>query len=357
MASFGVFERSEERTGLSRQLANPAPAAPVFITGGTGYIGRYLVRRLLADGSRIHLLCRHQSDLTGLQREGVRVFRGDVTDRASLVRAMTGARRVFHLAGYAANWARDPEVYFQVNVVGLRNVAEVALEQKIERVVFTSTSLTFGPSSGEDVDEKTVRSVPFFTDYERTKSLAEREAERFVQRGLPLVTVNPTRVYGPGKMTEGNSVTRMVELFLRGRFPAMLGKGEEIGNYAHVDDVVKGHCQAMVRGRIGQKYLLGGENCSLNRFFALLSEISGRKAPGIHLPGLCARAFASLLERKARLFGGTPLISRPWVDLLLHDWAFSSGKATSELGYYYRSLSEGLRETCRWLSDRRPGDW
>jgi nucleoside-diphosphate-sugar epimerase len=350
----GVLERSDERAALSRRLANPDSRASVFVTGGTGFIGRRLVRRLLEDGDRVHLLSRRQSDLTGLQGEGVRVFRGDVTDRASLAPAMAGVLRDFHLAGCATNWARDPAIYFQVNVEGLRNVAEAALEQGVERMLFTSTSLTFGPSRGEEVDEQAQRTAPFFTEYERTKSLAEQEAERFVQRGLPIVVVNPTRVYGPGKMTEGNSVTYMVEMFLEGKFLPILGKGHEIGNYVHVDDLVEGHRQAMAKGRIGEKYILGGENCSFNQFFAVLSELCGREPPRAHIPAVGARAFAAMLELKARAFGGTPLISRPWVELFLHDWAFSSGKAASELGYRSRPLREGLAETCRWLNDGKP---
>jgi farnesol dehydrogenase len=346
-----------EYATLTQRSGKPPPTGPIFVTGGTGFIGRRLVLKLLGDGERVHILSRRWSDLAGLQREGARIFCGDVTDGSSLSPAMADCRRVFHLAGYARNWAPDPAIYVQVNVEGLRNVAEVALEHGVERMVFTSTSLTFGPSNEGTVDEQTRRTAPFFTDYERTKALAEEEGEKFVQRGLPLVIVNPTRVYGPGKMTEGNSVTRMVEMFRHGKFPAILGKGEEIGNYAHVDDVVEGHRLAMTTGRIGQKYILGGEDCSLNRFFALVSEFTGRRPPRFHIPPVCARAFAAIQELKARIFGGHPLVCRPWVELFLRDWAFSSGKAAAELGYGCRSLREGLAETCRWLNDGKPGEW
>jgi len=326
-----------------------------FVTGGTGFIGTKLVRRLHERGETVHLLTRAFSDVTGLPGEGIVMFRGDVTDRQSLRPGMSGCDKVFHLAGYARNWAADPAVYHAVNVDGLVNVAEVALECGVARFVCTSTCLTFGPSDGGIVDERTPRKTNvFLTEYERTKYLAEVEAAKLAERGLHIVTVNPTRVYGPGKMTEGNSVVRMIEMYLCGRFPLIPGRGTEIGNYVYVDDLVDGHLKAMDRGKVSEKYLLGGENVSFDGFFQLLSRVTGKKSPRFHLPRGLGRMFARLEEWRAKAFGSYPLITPGWMETFLADWAFSSAKAVAELGYAPRGLREGLQLTCNWLASGKP---
>jgi nucleoside-diphosphate-sugar epimerase len=326
-----------------------------FVTGGTGFIGRKLVRSLNEQGETVHLLSRTSSDITGLPEEGVEIFRGDVTDRPSLHAPTCGCDKVFHVAGYAHNWARDPAVYYAVNVDGLKNVAEEALACGVGRLVFTSTCLTFGPSNGCVVDEQTPRKTNvFLTEYERTKYLAEVEAAKFAQRGLCILTVNPTRVYGPGRMTEGNSVARMIDRYLRGRFPVIPGRGTEMGNYVYVDDLVDGHLKAMARGRAGEKYILGGENISFDGFFQLLGRLTGRRPPRFHLPPRLAKLFARLEEWRAHVIGRYPLITPGWMETFLGDWAFSSGKAVSELGYTYRELREGLELTCNWLASGKP---
>jgi len=324
-----------------------------FVTGGTGFIGRVLVRKLLERGETVHLLCRRTSDLSGLTDEGIRTFYGDVTDSSSLRQPMRGCEGVYHLAGYARNWAPDPSVYYEINVGGLRNVAEAALDCGVRRVVFTSTCLTLGPSREGVAHERTQRGPePPLTEYERTKLLAEREAAAFAARGLDIVIVNPTRVYGPGKMTEGNSVTRMVQMFMEGRWPFVPGNGEQVGNYAYVDDVAEGHIRAMERGRAGQRYVLGGQNASFNEFFAVLARLTGRRPPR-HLPACVARLFARLELLRARVFGGYPLITPGWMETFLRDWAFSNARARQELGCPFRGLEEGLKATCEWLAARK----
>jgi nucleoside-diphosphate-sugar epimerase len=327
-----------------------------FVTGGTGFIGSRLVRRLIEAGETVHLLAREHSDLSGLMGAGVSVFGGDVTDAPSLRPPVEGCRTVYHLAGYARNWARDPAVYTQVNVQGLRNAAEAALGAGVERFVFTSSCMSFGPSNGGPMDEETHRRTDeFLTEYERSKFLAEAEAQRLFADGLSIVTVNPTRVYGPGRLTEGNSVTRMVDMFLRGKFPAILGKGADVGNYVYVDDVVDAHLKAAERGRPGQKYLAAGENCSLAAFFALVAELSARQPPRFHMPAAAARLFGHVEALKARAFGSHPLITPGWVETFLRDWAFSNRKAVEELGCTFRPMREGLAETIAWLG-LRPED-
>jgi len=321
-----------------------------FITGGTGFIGSRLVDALLDREEEIHLLYRKQSIQNRPQHKALKWFEGDVTDKESLIPAMRGCREVYHLAGHTHNWARDGMVYFRVNVRGFQNVAEIALRNGVEKMVFTSTSMTYGPTDADIGDETMSRKTKrFYTDYEQTKYMAEIEAEKFLDKGLPLVIVQPTRVYGPGKMTEGNSVTRMIDMYLHGTFRFILSMGMETGNYVYIDDVVDGHLGAMLKGRIGQRYILGGENSTLENFFSILREVSGRRSRQFHVPPGLAGLVARFEEIRAMIFGSYPLISRGWVKTFLRNWAFSSEKAVADLGYRYRGLGEGLRSTCDWL--------
>ena len=196
----------------------------VFVTGATGFIGTKLVQELVRQGCFVRALTRESSKTDGLGGERVELVRGNILDPDSLRRGMEGCEQVYHLAAYAKNWAREREVFFQQNVTGTRHVLAAAQGCGVKRLVLTSTVVTLGPTApGVVGDENMTRITPrFFTEYEESKAAAEREALDWVARGGPAVIVNPTRVYGPGKLTEGNSVTLMIDQYHRGRLPVLL---------------------------------------------------------------------------------------------------------------------------------------
>ena len=327
----------------------------VLVTGATGFLGTALVAELVRSGAAVRALSRRQSDRTGLG-EQVTFAAGDILDPDSLRRAVAGCSQVFHLAAYARNWAPSPEVFHAHNVQGLRNVLDAAQAAGVERVVWTSTIVTLGPTPAGAVGDETLKqgaSRRFFTDYEATKATAEEEALQRAAAGFPLVIVNPTRAYGPGKLTEGNSLSRLIDLYQRGRMPFLLAGGVNVGNYAFVDDLARGHRLAMERGRPGERYILGGENASLRQFFALVDAASGRRHAKINLPAGAARLWARAQELAAKRLGIYPQITPGWVDTFLADWAFTSAKAERELGYRVTPLAEGIRLTCDWLRARR----
>jgi nucleoside-diphosphate-sugar epimerase len=264
---------------------------------------------------------------------------------------MEGCTRVYHMAAYAKNWAPDPQTFHAMNVQGMHNVFDAAQKHGVERVVWTSTCMTVGPSDrGEVIDEATPRRTDrYFTDYERTKSIAEQEAVCRAREGLPVVIVNPTRVYGPGHLTEGNSVSLLIDQYDRGKAPILLNRGVNVGNWVLVDDVVQGHLLAMEKGRIGERYLLGGENASLARLLQLVDEISGKRHLKIPIFRPGAMVFAYLQQKRAEWFGVHPQITPGWVRVFLTDWAHSSEKAVRELGYRPTPLAEGVRVTYEWL--------
>lgn len=167
------------------------------------------------------------------------------------------------------------------------------------------------------------------------------------------MVVHPTRVYGPGAMTEGNSVSLMIDQYDRGRFPALLERGGNVGNYAFVDDVVDGHLLAMEKGRDGGRYILGGENASLKDLLSLVSELTGKEHVQVNLPRSLALFYAGIEKRKAEWLGLHPKVTPGWVETFLRDWSYTSAKAERDLGYRITPLREGLRRTLAWLHERR----
>lgn len=328
-----------------------AEGGTFFVTGATGFIGTRLVAELAGAGHRVRALVRPTADREGLRRDGVELVGGDILEPASLRAGMEGCSGVFHLAAYARNWAPDPATYARLNLVGARNVFAAAGEAGTGRVVHVSTIVTLGPTPpGVVADEDRPRTTSrHLTEYETTKAKAEAEAIALARQGAPIVVVNPTRVYGPGKRTEGNSVSRLIDLYDRGRMPLLLAGGRNVGNYVLVDDLVRGLVQAMERGRPGERYILGGENAELRRLLALVDEASGRRHFTVGLPGGLAMAYARLEERMARWTARYPLITPGWVETFLLDWAFSCAKAERELGYAITPLAEGIRRTYQWL--------
>jgi farnesol dehydrogenase len=323
-----------------------------LVTGATGFIGGRLVQQLLAEGETVHMLCRPGADASSFMSKDIRICRGDILDARTIESAMNGCDFVYHIAGYAKNWARDPRKYIEVNVDGLRRVLDAAMKTGVKRVAVTSTSVIFGPSNGTPTIETTNRTKDFFTDYEYSKYLAEQAVREYVDNGLDVVILNPTRVFGPGLMNEGNSVAKMVELYLQGKFRLILGDGSGVGNYAFVNDVVRGHILAMKAGRTGERYILGGENVSYNEFFRMLSEVSGRKRWMAHIHPTLALAISQVENLRARRFHHYPLITPGWLRTFIADWAFSSEKAERELGYTVTPLRTALETTVQWIQSK-----
>lgn len=333
----------------------------VLVTGASGFIGTLIVGKLISRGYRVRALCRNEplpappgldTDMADpLRHPDCELVRGDILDRDALTRAVEGCSRVFHVAAYAKNWAADPALFYQMNVVGMRNVFDVAAAAGVEKIVWTSTCVTSGPSfDGRPMNESMPRSTPrCFTEYERTKTIAENEALERAAAGLPVAIVKPTRVYGPGRMTEGNSATRLIGDYSRGRMPLLLNFGRNVGNWAYVADVAEGHILAMERGKCGESYLLGGENATLRELFKTIDQVTGRRRMKIPLFFLIPMLAAGLMAMRARIFGVYPPITPGWVRTFCHDWPYSCDKAVNELGYRITPLREGIERTLRWL--------
>ncbi len=325
-----------------------------LLTGATGYIGVPLAKTLAAQGHTVHALYRDESKTAPLKStENIYLHKGDILDPESLVKAAKGCDAVFHAAAFAKAWDKDPQTFYQQNVQGTLQVLEAARKVGAKRLVFTSTAGVISPSNGLASDENTVRKLDYFTHYEQSKAQAEETLAKQSIGALEAIVVNPTRVYGPGLMSDSNGVTKMIKLYLKGRFRILPGDGQSIGNYAFIDDVVDGHIQAMLLGKPGERYILGGENISFEEFFNLLSDLTGKSSKLYKMPIPLMNLAARAMEIRANLTGAPPLLTPPWVKRYMYNWEISSEKAVREMGYHITPIQDGLAKTVDWILKNR----
>ena len=253
------------------------------MTGATGFLGRSVARRLAARGHSLRLLTRRASNLAELPPDSEAAI-GDVTDAVSFARAAEGCDAVLHLAALVKLWVPDPERFHATNVGGFEN-APAAARAAGARLVYTSSFIALGPSgSGAHDASRPHPGPPFRNAYERTKALADAAARAAAERGGDVVILYPGVIYGPGEMTEGNLVVRMIADHMNGRLPGLVGPGDRRWSYAYVEDVAEGHALALEKGKAGDRFVLGGENATLRHFFELLQEIAGTKPPRLQIP-------------------------------------------------------------------------
>lgn len=320
-----------------------------LVTGGTGFVGSAIVRRLLDAGESVRALVRSGSDHSNLDGLDVERITGDLTDPASLKRAATGCDTLYHVAADYRLWVRDPAAMDKANIEGTRNVLLAAADAGCRRMVYTSSVATLGlRTDGSPADEFDPSGIEDMCGaYKRSKFLAEREVARLVeQRELPVVIVNPSTPVGPRDLRP-TPTGRMVLDAITGRMPAYVDTGL---NIVHVDDVADGHLLAMQRGEVGQRYILGGENLYLRDILIRLSEMSGQRAPRVRLPHGLVLPMAWISECWARLTNNDdPRLTVTGIRLARKLMFFSSERAKRELGYSPRSADEALHDAMVWF--------
>lgn len=303
----------------------------LLITGGTGYLGGALVKAAAARGYEVVAFSRtaRSSGLPG------RLIDGDIRDAAAVHAAAEGCDAICHTAALVTIWRRRRQDFDDVNVGGLRNVLAAAARARVHRIIYTSSFLAMPPSdSGGPGD---------WNDYQRTKLAADTVAGQAVAEGVPLVRMYPGVIYGPGRLTEGNLVGRLLSDHLAGKLPGVIG-ADRIWSYSFIDDVADGHLRAIARGEPGGKYVLGGENAPQIRVFELLRDAIGRRLPR-RIPYAAAHLLALAEEARAVIFGANPLLTRGTLEIFRHDWALESGTAIRDLGYHVTPLATGFAPT------------
>ncbi len=318
------------------------------MTGGTGFVGAAVARALLARGYDVRALARRGSDRRNLDGLAVEIVEGDLTDRESLVRAVAGCRFVLHVAADYRIWVPDPAAMLRANVEGTRALFLAALDVGAERVVYCSSVAALGlMADGTAADERTpVSEDKIVGIYKRSKYRAEQAVLDLVrERGLRAVIVNPSTPVGPRDI-KPTPTGKMILDAAAGRMPAYVDTGL---NVVHVDDVAEGHMLALERGRIGEKYILGGENMSLRDVLAMVAAESGRRPPSVRLPNAALWPLALACEAVARLSGATPLVTRDHLRMARKKMFFSSAKAVADLGYAPRPARAAVHDAVAWF--------
>lgn len=315
-----------------------------LVTGATGLIGRYVLRELLTAEMPVRVLTRCPDRLPVEYRDRVETVAGDVQDRGAIVRAVRGAQVVLNLAGCARAWSPDPSEYAAVNVQAVEFLLDAAADTGVERLVHVSTILALPPFRPAGVRGDAARLTP----YEETKRIGEALVAAYAALGGHAVIVRPTRVYGPGPLNEANSVTRMIALYLQGRFRLRPADGGVLANYVHAEDVARGIILAARLGLQGEAYVLGGENASLQELLNLAGAAANVSRRTVPIPPGLAMALARGAEWWGRLGGSAPM-TRRWVRTFLEDRRVDVTPTCRALDYHPRPLREGLQETIQWL--------
>jgi farnesol dehydrogenase len=250
------------------------------------------------------------------------------------------------------SWARDRREFDRVNVAAYDGLLERCYRAGVPKIVHTSSFLSLGPSPLDHplTEKDRAERTEFMTDYERTKFLADAVTDRWVKKGLPVSTLYPTILHGPGGCTDGNLVGKMVWWIVKGRFPGVIGSGRQVWNLAYLPDVVQGHVRALERALPGQGYILGGHDLPLEELVRKAYRLLGKKPRYRHLKVETAEALGGFMEWTARFTGKAPDLTRGVASVYRHDWSYDSSKAERDLGYHRTPLDAALESTVSWAA-------
>jgi len=323
----------------------------ILVTGTSGFVGSAVARCLVEAGFSVRALVRSKSPRAHLAGLDLDFVEGDLRDRTSLAGAVAGMRYVAHVAADYRLWARDESEIYASNVEGTRNLMEEAMRAGVERVVYTSSVATLGlRPDGTAADERSpLREEQGIGAYKRSKIAAERLVEAMVaERGLAAVIVNPSTPIGP-RDVRPTPTGRIIVEAAKGRIPAFVDTGL---NLVHVDDVASGHLAALRHGRIGERYILGGQNVLFSQMLADIAALVGRRAPRVRLPWQALVPVAFAAEAVANITGREPFATLNGVYMARHRMFFASTKAEQALAYRSRPYLEGIEDAVRWFRDR-----
>lgn len=322
----------------------------VLVTGASGFVGSAVAKALMARGVHVRLLVRSTSNRRNLSDlgEGVEIVTGSLEDLSSLRAALAGCKALFHVAADYRIWVPDPDAMMRTNVEGTRSLMREALAAGVERIVYTSSVATLGlkPDRSPADEDTPDRPGDIVGPYKRSKYEAEQVVRRMTaEDGLPAVIVNPSTPVGP-RDVKPTPTGRIIVEAASGRMPAYVDTGL---NLVHVDDVAAGHLLAFEHGRIGERYILGGDNLTLAEMLGEIARLAGRTPPRVRLPTAPLFPLAVVAESVARLTGKEPFLTRDGLRMAAKLMFFSSAKAERELNYRHRPAVAGLEDALNWF--------
>ncbi len=315
-----------------------------FVTGATGFVGNVLAKQLREAGHEVHASVRNPEKANDLAALGVKLFKGDVTDKESMRAAMQGVDGVYHVAGWYKIGVKDKSDGERVNIQGTRNVLELMQELKIPKGVYTSSLVVNSDTKGEMKDESYHFTGQHLSEYDRTKAVAHKVAKEFIAKGLPLVIVMPGLIYGPGDTSE---LRTSILDFLNQKLPVL--PTQTTFCWAHVDDIIQGHILAMEKGRISESYIIAGEPYKMTDAFQLASQITGKRAPGV-VSHKVMKALSVIVKPFDNFLPPT-YTSEGLREIAGPTYLGDNSKAKRELGYYPRPFNEGWGKTLRHEMD------
>ena len=323
-----------------------------LVTGGTGFVGGALARSLMARGDSVRVLARPSSDTAVLESAGVEIARGDILDSASIAAALDGCDALFHAAALYDLWGLDDAEVLATETDGTRNAMDAALAAGTGRVVYTSSAVCVGEEKGQVATAATTHRGYYLSIYEKAKYAAEQIALSYVEKGLPLVAVCPSGVYGPG---DHKPTGRFIVNLLNGWIPALFPGWMSL---VYIDDVAHGHLLAADKGQIGERYILSGTVGRLTELGELACRLAGRRPP-VTVPTPLAAPFAIGGEALSLLTRRAPALSWETYRLAAHGFRVDGARSADELGLAYTDAEEGLGRTINWcweqgLLKRRP---
>jgi dihydroflavonol-4-reductase len=322
----------------------------ILVTGASGFVGSAVVRQLLTAGYAVRALVRATSPLANLEGLGVDVAIGDLTDQRSLEHALRGCSGLFHIAADYRIWVPDQRRMFAINVDGTRNVMRAALAAGVERIVYTSSVAALGvPKDGPGSEDSPVAERDMIGPYKRSKFIAQGLVQRMIAaEGLPAVIVNPSTPIGPFDIRPTPTGRLIVEAAAN-RVPAYVDTGL---NIVHVDDVARGHLLAYEKGRVGERYILGGDDMHLVEILAEIASLYGRRPPRLRLPHGAVLPIAFLAQAWARAWGGEPFATIDGIRMARKRMFFTSERARRELSYAPRPARDALRDAVAYFAGR-----
>ncbi len=321
-----------------------------LVTGSTGLVGFHIVQALLQRGRCVKALVRSIDKGKALLPDACELVQGDITDRVAVRRAMQGCSVVYHAAGLPEQWLPDPTQFHRVNVDGTQNMLEAALEQGVQRFIYTSTIDVFAGQAGHEFDESRLDPQPRGTTYERSKQAADRHVVAALQRGLPAIFLHPSAVYGPGPASSPG-LNNLILQIQQGRVPALPPGGWAV---VFAPDVGEGHVLAEERASIGSRYILSESYYTLAEFMRMvMAELGIEKPLPPTLPLAAVRGIAWIGEWLSRFTRRPPMIPKGGLYFLQWQAIPRSEKAQRELSWKPTPLCEGLKKTIAFLNRER----
>ncbi|MBI4831359.1 MAG: SDR family oxidoreductase [Candidatus Lindowbacteria bacterium] len=324
----------------------------ILVTGGSGYIGSAVVRELHGErNNKIKVLVRKTDDLRNLDGVDAELVYGDITDFHSVMSALEDCDRVFHLAAIYAIWLPDPRMMYWVNVQGTKNVFDACLQQKVKKVVYTSSVAALGAHGKERPADESAQFNLWRTrdNYYISKFRAEQVALDYFKRGLPVVIVNPTNPCGPRDIAPTPNGQLIINI-IKGKLPGYVDGGI---NVSDIGDTAKGHVLAMERGKPGEKYVLGNTNVSVKEYFDLIAQIGNGKSPSIRIPKPVAVISGYLYQLLAEITHKPPVTTAAWVRVGSEYSFWDSSKAIKELGMPQTPIRESIKSAIEWFREKR----